>query len=340
MTSQDSTKPRISIIVPTFNRHDDLTRAVESLFDLNDEALTISELVIADNSPDANARPIFEELAKRSPIPVIYVSETTPGVSTVRNTALKQKNASLVAWLDDDQSVAQGWLDQLLLSHETYNATVVFGPTRTALPDETTKYRSYYTRFFERPQRAESGLIEEYFGVGNSLVDMDQIGAMLPDGEDVFDVKDNDLGGEDDRLFQMVLDKGGKITWNRDAIAFEHPPSHRISLDYTLKRSFSYGQGPCTLAMQRTPPAWHSVLFWMGVGAGQTGVYGTCALVTRLMGDEQWVQWADKAVRGLGKVLWFPPFQPRFYGASYLKRRKEASEEAEQPSAIQPNTVS
>jgi hypothetical protein len=52
----------------------------------------------------------------------------------------------------------------------------------------------------------------------------------------------------------------------------------------------------------------------MGVGLGQTAVYGSVAIAKWLLGRPDRAAALDRAARGLGKVLWFPPFKPRFYG--------------------------
>ena len=339
MMSQNRAHPRISIIVPTFNRHDGLNRCLSSLFALSDTNIANAELIVADNSPDANASDVFETLTANAPLPCKYVSETAPGVSNVRNSALEIAEGSLVAWLDDDQTAEPGWLDELVKAHDVYGATVSFGPTLPVLPESTRKYRSYFTRFFERPQLPQDGLIDAYFGCGHSLIDLVAIRQMLPENAPLFDVEANDLGGEDDRLFQMVLDKGGTIAWNRQAGAHEHPPAHRVKLSYTLQRSFVYGQGPSCSAIRRSPPDVPKLLYWMGVGVGQSTIYGLSALTLRILGDETWANWADKAIRGVGKVLWFPPFQLRFYGAAYNQRKPNADQTSDLEEDMEAETL-
>lgn len=332
MSIEFTSRPGVSIIVPTFNRHDGLRCCLTSLFALPDAAMERAELIVADNSPDANARPVYDALTVDAPLKTRYISETSPGVANVRNTALKHADEQLVIWLDDDQSVGPGWLDAFVRCFNTHAATVTFGPIRTVLPAEgDQRYPRYYSRYFERAQRPEAGFIDDYYGCGNSMFDMAQIYGHIKEGAEVFEKEANEFGGEDDRLFQLVEGQGGRFAWCREAWANEHPPAHRVDLSYTLKRSFVYGQGPSAEALRGSPPNVPALLYWMGVGLGQTVVYGAMAAATRLAGREDWVIWADKTLRGAGKVLWFPPFQFRFYGAAYNQRKKKPTETRERP---------
>ena len=55
---------------------------------------------------------------------------------------------------------------------------------------------------------------------------------------------------------------------------------------------------------------------WMLIGAGQAGVYGLTSIFLWMIRSPKRAHMLDKAVRGLGKFFWFPPFSMKFYGAS------------------------
>jgi hypothetical protein len=63
---------------------------------------------------------------------------------------------------------------------------------------------------------------------------------------------------------------GASFAWAPEAWVWETPEASRVTLAYTLRRAFAYGQGPATKAWtgpRRNLPA---VVFWMAVGAAQT----------------------------------------------------------------------
>lgn len=316
MTDSEHPNILVSIVIPTLGRNDGLQNAVDSLFALPDAALTRAEIVVVDNSPTMAARPIFDALVQRSSIPMQYISEPSPGVANARNSGLHAAKASLIAFLDDDETARTGWLDGLLEAHAAYDAAVVFGPVETVLPEQTTKHVDYFSRFFARTYDGPDGEMEGYFGCGNSLLDLNKIRDCLPAGMPFFDIAANASGGEDDALFQKVREGGQTFAWTSKSVVDEHAPAKRVRLSYTLRRAFAYGQGPCSTCWRESPPNLPGIAFWMTVGAGQFVIYGLATTALWIMRSSKRAAMMDRAIRGLGKVLWFPPFKLEFYGAS------------------------
>ena len=308
--------PTISIVIPTFRRNDGLTNAVESIFALSDDACRFAEIVIVDNSPEVGAKETVDALSIDAPMPVVYVSETTPGVSNARNAGLAAARSDLIAFLDDDETAEQGWLDALLATKAKHDAAVVFGPVRTILPQAVSQHRDYFEGFFARSGEDKDTEIDHFFGCGNALLDLTKIRTSLPEGAPFFDALSNEIGGEDDFLFTQVEKAGHSFAWSANALVNEHVPASRAKLRYTLKRAFGYGQGPSTLSWRGTPPNIPGLIFWTCVGVGQALVYGVMAGGMYAVRAKRRAFMLDKAARGLGKILWFPPFELKFYGAA------------------------
>lgn len=317
--------PTVSIVIPTFHRNNGLRVAVSSILQLEDKAMAHAELIIVDNSPERDAELTVAELADNAPIPVIYVSETSPGVANARNTGLDAAHARLIAFLDDDETARQGWLDQLLTTHEMFGAAVTFGPVATVLPTGHTRHQAYFERFFARTGPDTSGEMDHFFGCGNALLDLDQIQPCLPEGSAYFNPLSNETGGEDDYLFSLVKRAGGRFAWAAHACVDEHVPAHRARLGYTLRRAFGYGQGPSTICWRKSPPNIAGLLMWMTIGAGQACIYGLTAIFLWAIRSPKRANMLDKSVRGLGKLFWFPPFSMKFYGASMTSVLRNAS---------------
>jgi hypothetical protein len=107
------------------------------------------------------------------------------------------------------------------------------------------------------------------------------------------------------------------MAWAAHAPVFEDVPDRRATLDYTLRRAFAYGQGPSWTAWLNKKPA--VAVAWMAQGVAQAVVFGLWALALLALGSAKAAPRLDKAARGLGKVLWFPPFKIAFYGTALLK---------------------
>jgi hypothetical protein len=219
--------------------------------------------------------------------------------------------APLIAFLDDDEEAPPHWLAALVSTQAQTGADAVFGPVRARLPQTVAEHRAYLERFFSREGPAESGLMDDYFGCGDSLV----VRSALPDPQAPFSTERDHTGGEDDLLFGTMRDRGARFAWAADAWVWEHVPENRANLDYALRRAFAYGQGPtaaCAAALPR--PRWAGVARWMAVGAVQSLVYGAAAAVQWIARAPDRASTLDRAARGLGKLLWFGVFKIEFYG--------------------------
>jgi succinoglycan biosynthesis protein ExoM len=308
----------ISVLIPTMRRPQGLECALRSIFDQEGLDDLVQDVVVVDNSPEGSARRFVDRLRRHSPAPLLYVHEPHPGVATARNSGLAACHAPYVAFLDDDEEAPADWLARLFLVHKTYKADVTFGPVRAVTPEDSGWSRPYLDRFFSRFGPAESGLTDTVFGCGNSM--MSRATALASAAP--FDTSLDNVGGEDDHLFQRIRAEGGIFAWAAEAFVYEHVPAHRAKLAYTLRRAFSYGQTPARMCFDRQPRDWLGLVKWMLVGAGQTAVYGFGALVAWGLNRPERAGLADRASRGLGKVIWWRT--PQFYGAAEAARTQPA----------------
>lgn len=307
---------KLAIIIPTFRRIGGLQNAVDSVFKQKD--VPNFELIVVDNDPGGSALEVAQSLAKTAPehVEVIVRHEKAPGVATARNTAMAATDATLIAFLDDDQTADPMWLRHLLNNYETYKAASTFCPTKTVLPDGVENHTAYFEKFFAREYDANEGLIPDYFGIGNSLLDRTQTTSIVP----LFDVRTDESGGEDDLLYGELQKLGKRFSWSTQAVAYEHVPETRVNLSYTLRRAFAYGQGPVSSARQLKPGRIDIILFWMLVGGAKATLNSLIYAFKFIIRAEDRANNLDQIFRGLGKIFWWHKME--FYGAAQLKKKK------------------
>lgn len=310
---------RLSVIIPTLRRPTELERAVRSVMAQTGAHAQPDSLVVADNDPAASARETVDRLAAEATFPIVYVHAPKPGVATARNAALAATDAELIAFLDDDEIASPGWLTALVEAREALDADVVFGPIQGRAPSAQAWQQPYLERFFSRAGPASDQTIDEPYGCGNALF----LRATTLMGDPPFDVSADQSGGEDDALFQVLVGRGVVWGWASKAWVEEAAPPHRATLNYAFTRAFAFGQGPSQTAARRRD--WASLVRWMGIGAGQTVVFGTVAAVQWLTGRSSRAYWTDRAARGLGKLFWMKPFEPKLYGLAELRRAQRSS---------------
>lgn len=301
---------RVTIMIPTQRRPEGLAVAARSVFAQAGVDFAALELVIVDNDQVPSAKPVVDDLAKTAPFPVIYVNEKRPGVAFARNAGMARASGEFIAFLDDDEEAPAGWLAALLAAQARYEADVVFGPVKTRAPDHIVEHRDYLERFFSREGPAEAGVLDHYYGCGDSLMRR----AALPDPVAPFAVERNHIGGEDDMLFGHMQAAGARFAWEPAAWVWEEPVPSRMTLAYTIPRAFAYGQGPTAHCAAAQPRDSVGVARWMVIGLGQAAVFGVVAGFKWLTRARDRAAWLDRAARGLGKTLWWGPFKIHFYG--------------------------
>jgi hypothetical protein len=323
--------PDVSIVIPTMRRPEALMRAARSALGQTAPGATV-ELVIVDNDPAASARAAVQALAKDAPIDVSYVHAAEPGVANARNAGTAASRGGFIAFLDDDEDAPEGWLAELLAAQHRFEADAVFGPVRARVPEAIHRHRAYFEAFFSRLGPEEACTVLSGPGCGCSLIRRDA----LP-GDRPFSSSRNGTGGEDDLLFAEMKAAGARFAWAPDAWVWEDPEPSRLTLDYTLRRAFAYGQGPNSAAAARGLAGWQIIPVWTLIGAAQLALYGLLGAARTLSGSPRAAYALDRAARGLGKMLWFPPFKIGFYGQAALDRQIRADLKTKALAAVQPS---
>lgn len=305
------------MILPTFNRPKGLRKALTSLSHQSAGDRTL-EIIVVDNDPDGSAARFVRAFAKGCEIPIHYIHAKQPGVANARNMALSVARGHYLAFLDDDQIAAPNWLSTLIKQAESFSAGLVFCPTH-AQSDLNVRHKGEYLKFFGRNIHQQgSQLVEDFFGCGNSLLDLRKCALPKP----AFCPTTNETGGEDDKLFSYIQNQGIRIVWTGDTHALEDVDDARMNLDYIRKRSFAYGQGPSRICANPENFDVIGIIKWTIIGTGQFFVYGPLSLIFRLFGSPKSVWFMRKASEGAGKALWFESLRPRLYGRSWLKRKR------------------
>lgn len=304
----------VAVVIPTLRRPESLARALRSVFAQTSALDRIAAVVVADNDPKGSAADLVVQLRAETALPLIYAPAPIPGVATARNVGLAHADAALIAFLDDDEAATPRWLSALLEAQTATGADVVFGPIRGRVPSGTGWTTDYLERFFGRAGPTETGLTDVIHGCGNSLM----VRATALPGAAPFDTAMNETGGEDDRLFTALKQRGGRFAWAADAWVDEFAPADRATLRYALTRAFAYGQSPSQMAVDRGDAL--GVIKWMLVGLLQTSVWGALALGLTILRRPSRAQAMDRMARGLGKVFWMRGFEPKLYGKAMLSR--------------------
>lgn len=116
-----TSKPKISVVIPTYNRCKDLERCLNSL---TKQTFKDFEIIVIDNgSTDETAKSL-----KKYHVRVIC--DTTKNLSHLFNLGWHNAEADIVAYLNDDTEVVSEWLENIIkVFNDFKDAGAVGGPT-------------------------------------------------------------------------------------------------------------------------------------------------------------------------------------------------------------------
>ena len=113
---------QVTVVFCTLSRYPLLSAAVNSLINTDDFKSEICEIIIVDNTPESQRKPIPDVPDN---VKVIYCQEL--GLSNARNLAIETATYDVVVFLDDDVIVKSGWLTGLLAGIAQFPDALIFG---------------------------------------------------------------------------------------------------------------------------------------------------------------------------------------------------------------------
>jgi glucosyl-dolichyl phosphate glucuronosyltransferase len=133
-----------SIIIPTYNRADELRETIRSIAKL--AVAGDWELLVVDNRSTDHTRAVVEEESVGFPVPLRYLFEAEQGRYAALNTGIRAAQGDIIATTDDDARVEPDWLTRASAGLEAlacdYVGGKVFPIWKGARPDWIPEGRS------------------------------------------------------------------------------------------------------------------------------------------------------------------------------------------------------
>lgn len=220
--------PSVSVIVPVYNREEELSECLDSLAALVYPADKVEVIVVDDASTDGSAATAAQHKARLVKLPV------NRGQSAARNVGVMHASGELVAFIDSDCIADPAWLRDLV---------PFFQDSRTALVG------GYVASFFQNTWLDRYEEVKSPLCMGSDLA----IGSG-PDSDfyvptcnmvvrkDVYlrvgGLKENQRVGEDVDLCWRLKEAGFRLIYVPKGVV-KH--KHRSSFSATFSRRFQYG---------------------------------------------------------------------------------------------------
>lgn len=239
---------RVSVCACTFRRPDGLTRLLEGLRNQRFARVRppVVAILVADNEGSARTAGICEHFRTVMGLPVHYLVEERRGISFARNRCLDEvlPHCEFIAMIDDDESPAADWLEQLLLAQGATGADVVQGRVAPVFADGAPAWIRDGGFFgYPLPPSPVSdpgepqGAEPRSAATNNVLVRA----AAIRDRDLRFDERMGLTGGGDSLFFRTLHAAGYRIVYAPDAVVDEYVPRARATLGYLWRRAFRNG---------------------------------------------------------------------------------------------------
>lgn len=241
----DQPKPRVSIVICTYNRADLLQITLDSLPAL--AAIDMAEILIVDNNSTDHTREISESFALRQAgvMRVHYVFEPTQGLSAARNRGIQEAKGDIIAYLDDDAVPCLGWIRTIVDTFDhRHDVYAIGGMIRPKFESERP---AWLIKSLELPytivDRGED--VHEYpmskhpFGANMAIrksfhetylfpTDLGRKGTLL-------------LSGEESWIFEQMQQERKTILYHPSMVVDHFIPDNRLTKDWIKQRYYYQG---------------------------------------------------------------------------------------------------
>jgi len=210
--------PRISLVVPTYQRSASVRRLLGALFEQTLPRTDFEVVVSIDGSVDGT-REMIGGFAGILPVRAIW--HPNRGRAAACNAGIAESRGEVLVLLDDDMEPAPGFLAAHAAAHESRARRAVLGAVPVTVDDRSPSAATYIRAKFERhdAKLAQPGYVIGFrdFYSGNLSIRRE-----LLLGIGLFDEGFKVYGNEDGELALRLLAAGVELVYSREAAAAQH----------------------------------------------------------------------------------------------------------------------
>jgi len=221
---------KISVVVPTRNRLENLNQLLISFKNLREFPLEI--IIVDDGSIDQTQELLnkWESTVKRF-FPIVFNNPKSEGPAVARNIGIQLASGDLIAFTDDDCIVHPHWVKEIQKSNIWNNKGQIVGIGGRVLPFRKGIVSDYFTfhRILEPPHYTQYLVTANACYLRSKLLEVNG-----------FDECHKYPGGEDNGLSLNLFKLGYRFGYEKNMIVWH---DYRTSLLSFMKTFYRYGKG-------------------------------------------------------------------------------------------------
>jgi GT2 family glycosyltransferase len=198
------------------------------------------EIIVADNNSNDNTKDVVEEFRDHFKDQLVYSFEPKQGNSYARNSGIKIARGRIISFTDDDCTVQDDWIANIVKIFETSKTQVMVGKIilATPIPKNLSYSESFIQERFAHVDYGDEGFLEGKDIVGANSHFLSKV--FKEYGE--FNT-DEAFNVNQDTEFSRRLEKQGvKIFYSPDVVVFHHFFPERFQEKRLFKQAFYFGR--------------------------------------------------------------------------------------------------
>ncbi|MCX5696765.1 MAG: glycosyltransferase [Candidatus Omnitrophica bacterium] len=226
------TNPIFSIVIPTYNRREQLKECLASLFS-QIPGRGLFEIIVIEDGSDCvlcEDKDFGSDTGK-----IRYITTRHQGPAAARNLGIKEARGEIVIFLDDDVIAASGWAKSVIESWKSYPGIDGIGGYIVSDPKDTICARVscvFFNWFLDKAvTKADYACFMSTCNAGYTKKALIRVNG--------FDEQFRGAYGEDRDLNARILQSGGKMRLTKDMIVYH---DRYLSFSRFLTRNFNYGK--------------------------------------------------------------------------------------------------
>ncbi len=238
---------KLSIVIATYNRWESLLITLRSVVKQN-LAPQLWECIVVNNNSSDETQAQAEQFALQYPqLDIRVLFEPRQGLSWARNCGIEQSSGEIIAIIDDDEVINEGFASAYLsLFERRPQATSAGGRIIPRYQSQRPKWMSHYTELpIANP--LDLGSKERIFpsgkipGGGNMAIRRSAI-----EKYGAFDVElgrtaNHLIGGEESDLFERLANHGEECWYCPEAIMWHIIPDEKLTQEYFDRLTYNIG---------------------------------------------------------------------------------------------------
>lgn len=243
----ERSKPRFSIVIPSYQRPEGLRNCLTGILALKTPA-PACEVIIVDDAGEADLTPVLESFQSDLNLILIRHAENR-GPASARNTGAQQARGDYLLFIDDDCIPSRDWLERIEAHVNGSNQRAIGGYCRNGLTDSLCStaqqmLMDYLFKYYNS-NPAQAG-----FCATNNLAVPRK--AFLAIGG--FDESFRYAAGEDRDFSERWSRSGAELAFVQDAPVYHQ---HTMGLKGFVRMHYHYGRGARRFRSTRTESGVH-----------------------------------------------------------------------------------